>query len=189
MGKTTIAKKVLKEIKGIQRTISCTTRKRRREEVNGRDYWFMTRENFTRLIKKGAFLEWARVLDNYYGTLKKDVKQIVSKGNDVLLCIDVQGAEQILKKIPDAVSIFILPPSLRILKKRLLERGDSCPEVKRRLILAKSELRMLGYYNYWIINDVLSKSIKLLKYIIYAERVKAESGKVEEVMNVICKNG
>jgi len=178
-GKTTIARKILREIKDLRRSISCTTRNRRRGERNNIDYRFITKQRFDELIKQNAFLEWARVLSNFYGTLEKDVTATLQKGNDILLCIDVQGAEEVSKKMPEAISIFIRPPNLKELKRRLIERGESLKEVDKRLALAKQELQKASSYDYIVTNDSLQKALEMIKYIIYAQRGKKRKGEGE----------
>ena len=158
----------------MRRSISCTTRSKRRGERNNIDYRFITKQRFDEMVKQNAFLEWACVLDNFYGTLGEDVTAILQKGNDALLCIDVQGAEEVSKKNPEAVSIFILPPDLTELKRRLIERGEPLKEVDKRLALAKQELQKAGNYDYIVINDRLHKALEMIKSIIYAQRCKTE---------------
>lgn len=187
VGKTTIAKRILAEVEGIQKTVSSTTRRRRGEDESS-DYRFITRKKFLKLVEEGAFLEWAQVLNNFYGTPREEVERILADGKDVLLCIDVQGAKQIRKKIPQAISIFILPPNLAALKRRLLKRGEASSQIARRLALAKKELQMLKNYDYWVVNDLLEKAVELVKYIIYAERLKVEDERIKEVLDVICKD-
>lgn len=170
-GKTTIAKRVLQSIEGLSRSISCTTREKRHSEKEGKDYRFMAEEEFKHLIEQKAFLEWAKILGNFYGTLRYDVEKELSLGNDILLCIDVQGAAQVMRAMPDGViSIFILPPGIKELQKRLSKRGDKPQDIENRLKLAREEMKQISSYKYLIQNDVLHKAVNLIKYIIYAER-------------------
>ncbi|MDP8233497.1 MAG: guanylate kinase [Candidatus Saelkia tenebricola] len=166
VGKTTITQNILAEISGIKRSISCTTRKPRQGEHDNIDYRFITKKRFKELVKQKAFLEWACVLNNYYGTLKKDVENFLQEGADVLLCIDVQGAQQISAKIPEAISIFVLPPDLTELKKRLANRGEDLKETNKRMMLAKQELQKAHKYDYTVTNDCLQKATKTVKHII-----------------------
>ncbi len=172
VGKTTIAQNLLKEIEGLARSISCTTRERRETERDGVDYRFISSDRFQVLIKEDAFLEWAEILGNLYGTLKSDVEAQIARGNDVLLCIDVQGATQVLEKKPDAIAIFIMPPNIEELRTRLIKRGESKLEIDKRIKLAKEEIECISSYHHVVYNDVLHKAIDLVKYIVCAERQK-----------------
>ena len=187
VGKTTIAEAILKELKDVRKTISCTTRGPRKGERDGKDYRFLAKEEFEKLIKKGAFLEWASILGNLYGTLKAEVDGILRGGKDALLCIDVQGAKQVKEKLPQAISIFILPPNLGELKKRLIKRGEEEKEVERRLKLAKREVKEIYRYDYYVVNDDLKKAIELVKYIICAEKNRVEREKAKEVLKDVLR--
>jgi len=171
-GKTTIAQRMLEEVEGLTRSISCTTREKRKTEIEDVDYKFINRGRFQALIEKGAFLEWAEVLGNLYGTLKKDVKASLDLGKDVLLCIDVKGAMQVLKKEPKTVAIFIMPPSVEELRSRLLKRGETGDELKKRIDLAEEEMEAASQYHHIVHNDVVHKAVNLVKSIVYAERYK-----------------
>ncbi|HDL10232.1 MAG TPA: guanylate kinase [Candidatus Omnitrophica bacterium] len=188
VGKTTISHLLLKSVPKLQKTISCTTRERRPGEVEGKDYYFISRKEFQSLIAKDAFLEWAKVLNDFYGTLKKEVITIMRSGKDALLCIDVQGAEQVKSKIPSACTIFILPPSYSELKNRMEKRNEKKEVISRRLKLAIREIKKVYNYDYYVINDELNKAVKLIKYIIYAQRAKVERKIVKEVLkDVLCE--
>ena len=171
-GKTTIAQRMLEEVEGLTRSISCTTREKRKAEIEDVDYKFINKDKFQALIEKDVFLEWAEVLGNLYGTLKKDVKVNLDLGQDVLLCIDVKGAMQVLKKEPKTVAIFIMPPSVEDLRSRLLKRGETGDELKKRIDLAEEEMDMAAHYHHIVYNDVVHKAVNLVKSIVYAERYK-----------------
>ena len=188
VGKTTISHLLLKSVPKLQKTISCTTRERRPGEVEGKDYYFISRKEFQSLIAKDAFLEWAKVLNDFYVTLKKEVITIMRSGKDALLCIDVQGAEQVKSKIPSACTIFILPPSYSELKNRMEKRNEKKEVIARRLKLAIREIKKVYNYDYYVINDKLNKAVTLVKYIIYAQRARVERKIVKEVVkDVLCE--
>ncbi len=171
-GKTTLAKKLLKNNKNIELSISYTTRKKRPLEKNNKDYNFVSEEEFEKLKKKKYFIEWAKVFNNYYGTSLIKVEKINNKGKDVLFDIDWQGSRKIKKKLgKNVVSIFILPPSKKELIKRLKKRAqDPDHIVKQRLSFYKMELSHWKDYKYVLINKNLSDTVKKIKNIIEAER-------------------
>ena len=166
-GKGTLREKALNDIKNLVYSISCTTRKPREGEVDGVQYRFITHEKFKEDIEKNLFLEYAHVHSDFYGTLKADVIRELNVGNNVLLEIDVQGALQVRKKIFDAVLIFIAPPSIEELEKRLRNRHTETEEnLRLRLSNAAKELELKDKYDYVIINDNLETASKELKDII-----------------------
>ncbi|MBI5273681.1 MAG: guanylate kinase [Chlamydiales bacterium] len=169
-GKTTLAQMLTKEFKGkIVQSISCTTRKPRLNEKDGKDYHFLSKEEFFNLASQDKFLEYAPVFDHYYGTLKEDVNYLLNEGKHVLLVIDTQGAMQIKKKAA-AIFIFVVPPSMEELKERLIKRGtEDENSIKQRLAIAKQELEMSKEYDYVIMNQDLSKAYEELKDIIIKE--------------------
>lgn len=173
-GKTTLCQRLIRGLSGrrrLVRSISATTRNRRKGEREGRDYFFISRQEFVKRKKAGQFLEWATVLGNFYGTPGDVVAKHLRCGDDVLLSIDVQGARQIQRKIKDAVFIFILPPSFKELEKRLQRRStESKKEIARRLKLARWEMSFARQYNYVVLNDRISAAIERLKQIIRQER-------------------
>ena len=171
-GKTTLANLLLKEVPNLVKITTCTTRKPRPGEKNGVDYFFLSKEEFERKIKEGAFLEYAVVHGNYYGTPKEEVLKEINKGNDVLLVIDVQGMRQIKRNFKDVVTIFLIPPSFDELINRMKKRGDSEEEIKKRLETAKKELKTWKEYDYIVINDIIEKAKEDLKKIILANRLK-----------------
>ncbi|MFO7557502.1 MAG: guanylate kinase [Desulfobacterales bacterium] len=158
-GKTTLCKELLKHFKEIRFSISHTTRQPRSDEAEGIDYFFTSEKEFLEGIKNNTWAEWAEVHGNYYGTSKEFLNGALSSGSSVLLDIDFQGTMQILKTYSDAVTIFIMPPSIEILKSRLQYRGTESDEViERRLINAKQEIKKKNLYQYIIINDKLTNA-------------------------------
>lgn len=174
-GKTTLLRRVMADIAGLTFSISHTTRKPRPGERDGVDYNFVSREQFLAMIEDSMFLEYAEVHDNLYGTSADAVELQLQQGLDVILDIDVQGAE-ILRKLgqPGAIFIFIAPPDLTVLESRLRDRGTESEEtIGVRLKNAQTEMRAAAGYDYIIINDVLEEAEKVLTGIILAERAKA----------------
>ena len=170
-GKTTVAHHLLKRDKNLVRSVSCTTRKPRPGEKNGRDYFFITPARFKTMISNHSFLEWAKVHRNYYGTPLAWVGKQLEKGKDVLFVIDVQGGKSIKRKEPSSVLIFLRPPSLGILRKRLLERGsDDHAALKVRLGDAKWEISESRRYDYHVVNNRLGKAVSEVAIIIQKER-------------------
>lgn len=173
-GKTTVRDRILHDIANLNYSVSCTTRLPRPGEISGKDYSFVDESLFLRMKEEGAFLEWAKVYDYYYGTPAKLVDTLTQAGKDVLMDIDTQGAMQVIEKRP-AVLIFILPPSLDVLKKRLQGRAtDSEAEIAKRLALANDELSQVSKYHYAVINDKIEDTLQKIKAIIMAERLKVE---------------
>ena len=159
-GKTTIVKAVLKQFTDMCYSISYTTRKPRAEERDGVDYHFVSKQDFKKGIKEARWAEWAEVYGNYYGTSAEFIEKNLSSGCDILLDIDIQGTLQILKHHPDSVTIFILPPSINTLRKRLEMRGtDSQAVIEKRLVNAKKEMAQKKMYRHVIVNDELSAAI------------------------------
>ncbi|MDD5823913.1 MAG: guanylate kinase [Firmicutes bacterium] len=167
-------------------SISMTTRNPRPGEVDGKDYFFVTHEEFEKAIAEGKMLEYANVFDNIYGTPKEAVIQRLERGRNVILEIDVQGGLQVKQSMPEAVLIFILPPSLAVLRERLVGRQTDTPEViEKRLAEAINEIKLLGEYDYYVVNDVLEDAVNDVKGIVAAEarrvpdKVKPIIGKYE----------
>lgn len=172
-GKTTIAHKLLED-RNIVRSVSCTTRKPREGEKNGRDYFFVTPARFKSMIQTKKFLEWAKVHQNFYGTPAHWVEGQLRKGKDVLFVIDVQGGKSIKKKASHALLIFVKPPNLTVLKQRLMGRQSESPEsLKVRLGDAKWEMKEGKYYDHQVVNDRLSHAVREVRKIIQNERKKA----------------
>lgn len=172
-GKTTLYNGLRKIYPEIKLSVSCTTRGRRPGEVNGRDYRFLSDAEFARLRRQGEFAEWAKVHDYFYGTPKKPLERCVRAGRDILLDIDVQGSRQIKKACPQAVSIFLLPPSLRELKRRLATRGtDGKETIRRRLANAQGEIGEIIHYDYFVVNREVQEAVRSLSAIVEAERAR-----------------
>jgi len=172
-GKTTIAKKLTSKKSNIELSVSLTTRKPRVGEVNGVDYKFVSPNYFKQQIKQNAFLESAKVFDNFYGTLKQQITSKLNKGKNILLDIDWQGARQVRKKLPnDTVTIFILPPSLKELEQRLKKRERSIAFVKKRMSKAKQEIMHWSEYDYAVVNKDLNKCLGKIKNILQIDNSK-----------------
>jgi guanylate kinase len=172
-GKSTLVNEILKVVPGLEFSISYTTRAPRGSEQNGREYFFVTREQFEEMLKLDEFLEHAEVFGNYYGTARQFLRDAEEHGKDLLLDIDVQGAQQIKQKLPRAVSIFVLPPDRTTLEKRLRSRSlDAEKVIQRRLITATREIENYSKYDYILVNDRLDESTEALKSILLAERKK-----------------
>src|SRR6185369_15574564 len=172
-GKSTLVSEILKLVPNLKFSISYTTRDPRGSETNGREYFFVPVSEFEQMIRDDEFLEYAKVFGNYYGTARRFLREAEEEGKDLLLDIDVQGAAQIKGKIPDAASIFILPPNREILEKRLRNRSLDAEEViQRRLVTARREIENYDKYDYILVNDRLDESIEALKSILLAVRLK-----------------
>lgn len=181
-GKTTLCKQVVASVSGLWHSISCTTRKPRPGEEHGREYFFVEEKVFHDMVAQNEFLEYAHVYSNWYGTPRKPLADKMEEGIDVLLEIDVQGALQIKKQFGDAVSIFILPPSMDILRARLQGRGsDSQEEIARRLQKVKDEVWCLREYSYIVRNDDLRQSLCELQSIFVAERLKTNRTDMQQL--------
>lgn len=181
-GKSTLAARLRQMFPDIEFSISYTTREPRGNEQHGREYYFVSRAEFEQMLAQGEFLEHAEVFGNYYGTARRTVEEARERGHDLLLDIDVQGARQIREKIPDAVAIFILPPSRPVLERRLRERSQaenaaSEDVIQRRLLTASKEIENYPNYGYILVNDRLEDSIEQLKAIVLAERLKRAPAK------------
>ena len=174
-GKTTLARELLKENKNLVQSISYTTRPARPNEINGEDYYFVNKEEFSGIRRRNGFLEWANVFGRFYGTPKKEVDEHLRRGRDVLLLIDVQGAKKVKRVRPDAVFIFLAPPSKEELKRRLEKRGtESRQEILRRYRVATTELKELNdlaLCDYRIVNRYIPTAREVLKAIIRAENL------------------
>lgn len=170
-GKGTLITELMKRGVGIGYSVSYTTREMRPGEADGTDYSFISAEEFEKRIADGEFLEYAKVHDNYYGTSKTRVQRLIAEGVDVILEIDVQGAADVLKTLPDAVSIFILPPSFEALAQRLRARNTEKPEqLKLRLRNSFEEVRRFDEFEYVVINDNIADAVRRLESIIVGER-------------------
>jgi guanylate kinase len=174
-GKTTLVREVIRQLPGLQFSVSFTTRLPRPNERDGEDYHFVSHSAFQEMVEKNIFLEWAEVLGNRYGTPRPDFKKLKSEGIDLILDIDTQGAKKVMKEIGQPVLIYLLPPSLKVLKERLVNRGgDSLEMVKFRLSNARRDIEEAYRYHYVIVNDRVEDAIKKLKSIIIAERCRRD---------------
>jgi guanylate kinase len=174
-GKSTLVSELRKQLSGVDFSISWTTRPPRGSEENGREYYFTTRQEFERMVGEGKFLEHAEVFGNYYGTARQSLEDARRQGHDLLLDIDVQGAAQVRGTMPEAVSIFVLPPNPRVLRTRLRNRSRAEgvvneEEVYRRLSEARKEIENYRDYSYILINDILDRAVAQLEAIVLAER-------------------
>jgi guanylate kinase len=172
-GKTTIASRLLKD-PGVEISISHTTRMKRKGEKDGKDYHFVDRETFTRMRDQDAFLEWAVVFDNYYGTTRKPVEEALAAGRDVLFDVDWQGARKLRESAEDdVVTVFILPPSATALEERLRTRAEDAEDVvKRRMRGASNEIQHWDEYDYAVVNTDIEQSVAAVRAILAAERLR-----------------
>ena len=180
-GKGTICREILKDIRN-EFSVSMTTREPREGEEHGREYFFVSHEEFIENINRNNFLEYATVFDNYYGTPKDIVLKKLEKGRNVILDIDVQGGLQVKEAMPEAVLIFLLPPSLATLRSRLENRGTETPEkIEKRLNKALDEIKFIGEYDYMVVNDVREDAVSDVRSIMTAETLRVP----EKVLPII----
>lgn len=172
VGKDSILKELLKKDLGVVKCVTCTTRPPRAGEVEGVDYNFLSLEEFEKLKNEGEFLEWAEIGGNFYATPRKFVEENLSQGKDVILKIDVQGAMKVKKLMPSAILIFIAPPSLEELRRRMEKRRSDPQEIERRLAIAQREMEMAKNYRYIIVNEDLEKTVEELERLL--RRIKEE---------------
>jgi guanylate kinase len=190
-GKGTIIRHVLDVVDNLSYSVSFTTRAPRQTEVDGREYFFVSRETFDEMVAVGEFLEWACVHGNFYGTSKKQIMDETATGADIILEVDVQGAASVRQLLMDSVSIFILPPSYEVLRQRLIARGtDSPQQLEVRLRNAPEELEQYSAFDYVILNDEVGKAVAQLASIIQAERTRCmrQEPLVREVINKFKSN-
>lgn len=179
-GKDSVVKNLLTKNKNIWVSISCTSRDKRQNEEDGKDYYFVTKEEFEEKIKNDEMLEYAKYTNNYYGTPKKYIKEHLDKGEDVILIIEIQGALKIKEMLKETIFIFILPPSMDELRKRLVGRNtESIEKVEERFKTAYQEINEVKKYNYAIVNDEIDKAADKINSIIQAERCRID--RIEEV--------
>ncbi len=172
-GKTTLCARLLKSRLGLVRSVSATTRARRGREKNNIDYIYLTVPEFKRRLKNHEFVEYANVFGCYYGTPRKFIRESMRMRRDVLLNIDVQGAEQVKKRFKQAVLIFILPPTMKSLKQRLMKRSsDTAAQIRKRLMIARKELGAIGSYDYVVINNDIDEAVRALSSVIKAARLR-----------------
>jgi len=174
-GKTTICRMLVQQLEDIELSVSYTTRPRKQGEAEGKDYFFIGNEEFDNMINSGAFLEFASVYGNRYGTSRETVRSIVSTGRDAVLEIDVQGGRMVKGELPGAVLVAVFPPDLASLERRLVGRGrDSRDEMRARLRAAAEEARDLLSYDYLVVNDDLEKAVSRVEWIVRAARMRRE---------------
>src|SRR5262245_7038711 len=181
-GKSTLVNELRREVKDLEFSVSYTTRSPRGSEQHGHEYYFVDRDGFEQMIARDEFLEYADVFGNYYGTAKHVFRDATAHGKDLLLDIDVQGAAQVKRRHPEAVSIFVLPPSRQVLEKRLKNRSlsdgvVSDEVVERRLLGARKEIENSPVYDYSLVNDRLDESVDQLRAIVLCERAKRAGDK------------
>jgi len=182
VGKGTICKELLKKRQDLKLSISATTRPKREGEVDGINYFFISEEQFKNMIEKDEFLEYAQVYGNYYGTPKDFVINALREGKDLILEIDTQGARQIKEKFPEGIFIFILPPSMKELKKRIVGRGtETIDIIEKRLKSAYNEISLIKDYDYYVINDDIESATNKIISIIEAEKCRVN----DEIINYI----
>lgn len=175
-GKTSLVKKLISTIKNLIVSVSHTTRQSREGEIHGKDYFFVSVDDFRAMQNEKAFLESAQVFDNFYGTAQKTIEDNLAQGDDVILEIDWQGAQQVRELMPNSYSIFILPPSTQILRDRLEGRGkDSVEIIDRRMQDAVAEMSHYGEFDYLVVNDDFNTALNELESIIIANRLKQQS--------------
>lgn len=180
-GKGTVCRALLERSPGTHLSISVTTREPRVGEVDGVHYCFVSRDRFREMVSAGDVLEWAEVYGDYYGTPRGPVIDLLNRGRDVLLEIDVQGALQVKERLPEAVLIFLCPPSFEELKRRLITRGtDSADKIKRRLEWARGELKAVRRYDYVVVNDRVEDAVTKIKAIMVAEKCRTKYFPVTE---------
>ena len=175
VGKDSLLKKLLKITPNIEKCITTTSRKPRGNEINGKDYWFCTTDEFHQLIETGGLLEYARVHGNLYGVQRKHVDEILASGRDVFLLIDVQGAAAVKNTRPETILIFLSPPTMAELERRLRDRGtETDEEINKRLIGAAGELERIQEFDYLVVNDQIDRAAAELAAVVTAERCKIE---------------
>lgn len=186
-GKGTVMKYLLSHTEEMRLSVSATTRSPRQGETNGNEYYFLTREEFQQMVQQGKMLESAEYCGNFYGTPAEPVDRWISEGKDVILEIEVQGGAQVKQKRPDAVGIFLVPPSLRVLEHRLRNRGTEPEEVvKKRLETARHEISQAKYYDYVVVNDTVEHAAEQICRILAAE--KCSIGRNAEWIERMLKN-
>jgi guanylate kinase len=185
-GKTTICRRLLDQVEGLELSVSYTTRPKKPGEADGKDYYFTDGENFDKMIKEKDFLEYAVVYGNRYGTSREVVRSIVSRGSDAVLEIDVQGGRKVKESLPESVLVGIFPPDWATLEQRLSGRGrDSRKEMETRLEAAGREMKELLSYDYLVVNDDLEKAVTRVEWIVRAHRLRRDRvrGRMEKILS------
>lgn len=174
-GKDTIVNNLLKKNKNLWLSISCTSREPRGKEKDGVEYFFLSREEFEKEIENDGFLEYAEYAGNYYGTPKKSIEEHLNNGEDVILVIEIQGALKIKTLLPETLFIFILPPSMKELKRRLEGRGtESKEKIDKRFLRAYEEINEVGKYNYVVVNDEVKTAVEKVSAILLSEKCRVD---------------
>lgn len=185
-GKDTVLNKLVENREDVKVSVSMTTRQKRDGEIDGIHYYFVDREYFKKKIADNKMLEYAEYARNFYGTPKEPVDEMLSNGKAVILKIEVQGAEKIRKLYPDVISIFLMPPSMRVLEERLRARNTEDEEtINHRLVIAREEMKKASEYDYMVINDTIDNAVSGIETIIKSERFKTIRNKkmISEVIN------
>jgi guanylate kinase len=189
-GKTTVVERLVQRVPDLALSRSYTSRPARPGETDGVDYNFISREQFERMARENAFLEWADVFGNLYGTAAADTERVLVAGRDLVLVIDVQGARQVRARRPDTVGVFVLPPSFDVLEQRLRGRSkDTEAQMQRRLLTARAEVAAFIEYDYVIVNDELEACVDRLRAVVLAERARLRTahgaaGRIVDTFNV-----
>jgi guanylate kinase len=184
-GKSTLIKRLMAASPGLRFSVSYTTRTPRAQEKHGRDYFFVSRQVFERMARQDEFVEWADVYGHLYGTAHKQLLAAQKQGQDILLDIDVQGHQQVRQRLPEALSVFILPPSFQVLSRRLRRRHSDAPEeIDRRLHTAREEITHWPEYDYVVVNDRRKDATQALRVIVRAARFRRPSqmGRAEKII-------
>jgi guanylate kinase len=182
-GKTSLCRAAVQELAGLTFSVSHTTRPPRSDEVHGENYFFVTPGEFQQACERDEMAEWAEIYGNRYGTARKTIQDCFDRGLDILLDVDEQGARQLRTRYPGIITILVVPPSLQVLRQRLVNRGTDAPEaVQRRLARAAEEMRSMSWYRYAIVNDTFEEALELLKSVIRAERCADTPAAVERVV-------
>lgn len=182
-GKGTIVRRLVDEMDNVTISVSMTTRESRRGEVHGVSYYFVSKDEFEEIIENDGFLEYAKVYEHYYGTPKRKVIEDLEAGRDVILEIDIQGAMKVKESFPQGVFVFILPPSLEELRRRIEGRAtDSSDVIELRMSKAEDEIQWLEKYDYYVVNDDLEDAVKKVKCIITAEHQRVDDD-ADEIIN------
>jgi guanylate kinase len=185
-GKSSLISRVLKTVSGLTLTTSHTSRPPRKGEHDGREYHFVSHADFLAMRGKGEFVEWVRLHGHLYGTSRKELDTLLKEGRDILLDIDIRGAASVADIYPDAISVFILPPSLEVLEERLRKRGSEDEEqVQARLKTARREVKAARRYRYCIINRSLDKAASELEAVVLAERLRLSPSALREILGEI----
>ena len=183
VGKSTVLRALLEQQESLYFSVSATTRAPREGEVDGVHYHFIDPATFHGMIEQDEFLEYAEYVGNFYGTPKKYVDEAMDHGRDVILDIEIQGAQQVCAKRPETVRIFIAPPSWAVLERRLTDRGTDTPEkIQKRLLRAKVELQTAGSYDYFVVNDSVENAVRELRAILCAEHCRPGE-RMERLLN------